>query len=115
MCHANCAGDPIGAPQIRPETKVPIEVWRTRFNRQGNVGEPEWPPAAMLEEVDAEVGEMILGAHNTHVGATERHALRAVEHLPPGARSKNIGHVVHKVEAISPGNLIGQDSAGNIL
>jgi len=52
MCHANCAGDPIGAPQIRPETKVPVEVWRTRFNRQGNVGEPEWPPAAMLEEVE---------------------------------------------------------------
>src|SRR5947209_18633414 len=84
MSKSDRACDPVGPGTIWTQAEIPVEVCRTGLQGNGYITEPEGTPSAMLQEVNAEVRELVLGTEDANRGSTEIHGLRSMGQVGHG-------------------------------
>lgn len=83
MSESDRTCDPIGPGTIWTQAEIPVEVWRTSLQGNGYITEPEGAPSAVLQEVNAEVRELVLGTQDPDRGPTEIHVFGSLGKVGP--------------------------------
>lgn len=79
------ASDPVGIPPISPQAAIPIKAWRPRLHCHCNVAQPQRPPRAVPQHVQAQEAKVVLRGECANVHTPQRHQTRAGIELVDGA------------------------------